>query len=220
MRSFTLILFFLVTLVSCKKNVEPEKENRTCSLFTSLSSDTNYIPHKKNNYWQYCYEGSYVAWSGWSAVITCDTVISGKAYFSRTFSFTAGHSGGGAGSALIGDSSSYYSMIDNSGKYYYLKYRYQNPSHIRDSIMIINPFALNGDTIYNNSLAGIKVVVINKNETFYSIAGCYHSRVILSANSGITKIVDHYFRKGLGEIYFTENISEKKGEILSMATIH
>ena len=86
--------------------------------------------------------------------------------------------------------------------------------------MIINPFATNGDTICNNSLAGIKVVVINNSETFYSISGCYHSRVILSANSGITKMVDHYFKKGIGEIYFTENISEKKGEILSMATIH
>lgn len=220
MRYLVLIIFFVTGVISCKKNVEPKVENISCTLFTSVSSDTNYIPHKKNNYWQYCYEASSIAWSGWSAVITSDTVIGSKTYFSRAFSFTAGHSGGGAGSALIGDSSSYYSMIDNSGKYYYLKYRYQNPLPIRDSIMIINPLATNGDTICNNSLAGIKVVVINNSETFYSISGCYHSRVIHSANSGITKMVDHYFKKGIGEIYFTENISEKKGEILSIATIH
>jgi hypothetical protein len=140
--------------------------------------------------------------------------------FFRKFTFTAGHSGGGAGSALIGDGS-FHNIIDNSGNYYFL--RYSNPYNITgpgDTILIIKPSAFNGDTIYNNALANVKVMLVDNNETFYSISGCYHSRVILNAYSGDLKTVDHYFKKGIGEIYFTENILEKKGELLSLATIH
>lgn len=214
-------LFFLMSFVlflSCKKKVE-EDPNPTCDIYHTVSSDTNYIPHKKGNYWNYCNEVSTIGWNGWSAKITFDTIIGNKMYFVRTFNFAAGPSGAGAGSILIGDES-FNSMIDSLGNYYFLNYRNNNIGNPKDTILLIEPSATNGDTIYKNAFANIKVVLINKNETFYLISGCYHSRVILNAYSGTPKVVDHYFRKGIGEIYFTENIEKKVGEILTSVIIN
>jgi len=213
-----LVYFLLVVVISSctKKPLEDEQPFAPCQLYTEVSSDTNYIPHKKNNYWRYCLGG----WSGWDAKIILDTVIGNKLYFVRTFQFTPGHSGGGAGNSMMGDRSNY-SVIDASGKYYFLKSRFVNSLMPQDTVLIINPSAANGDTIYNSSIANVKVVLVNKSETFYSVPDCYHSRVILNANSNSKKIVDHYFKKGLGEIYFTENISvERSGEMLDVAIIN
>jgi hypothetical protein len=145
--------------------------------------------------------------------------VGSKIFFERTFDFQAGQSGGGAGSSLIGDDS-FSSMIDNLGNYYFLNYRNNNLANPRDTILIIKPSAINGDTIYNNVLANIKVVLVDKNETFRLLPGCYHSRVIMNASSTNRKIVDHYFKKGIGELYFTENIEKTEGEVLSYAKIN
>lgn len=215
---FVFISFlFSIAFTGCKKDTNPDLPG-SCEFYSTVSSDTNYIPHKINNYWNYCDEASTIAWAGWSAKITLDTVIGNNIYFDKSLSFQTGHSGGGAGTIFSPDASTTY-MIDSIG-YYFLYYRNYNTSIPRDTILIIKPSAMNGDTIYSNALANVKVVLIDKNETLYSISGCYHSRVILNAFSSGRILVDHYFKKGIGELYVTGNTEKKEGKILSYATIN
>ncbi|MES2566248.1 MAG: hypothetical protein V4565_05245 [Bacteroidota bacterium] len=209
-------VYFVILFSNCKKNVPQNIIQISCgSVYSQISSDTNYIPHKKNNRWDYCCE--YNSSIGWTAKVLSDTVIGKNKFFEIEFVKSQNR-----GNSSSDGNESGKSMIDSLGNYYWLKSRYiiNTTILVFDSIMIIKPSAISGDTIYSDALANTKVVLVNKNETFNSIQGCYHSRIIRNSNLANQEVVDHYYKKGIGEIYFSKDIKPRIGCVLNSALIN
>lgn len=210
-----LIIFFVTGVISCKKNVEPEEENRSCALFVSVSSDTNFIPHKKNNYWDYCYEQNHAV--GNNSVVIFDSIVNNAIQFKIK----------NTKSSKNGTQIRYLNYTVDAQNNFYCSESYFDtiPFIQANSIKLIDPSANNGDTIFNNQIAGIKVILINKNETYKSIVGCYHSLEIRpnSNNSNYFELLDHYYKKGIGEIFSGFNstyLNNGNGYVLENAIIH
>lgn len=180
-------LFLIITLIGCKKdpNLNPYKPKPNCDkIYNIVSTDTNYIPHKKNNGWNYC--SGNIDMAGYTSGVILDTIIQNKIIFDRLFHTDSQHT--------IHANSVCRVMIDSTGNYYQMT----DYPYFTDTLLLINPSAQNGDTIYFNSLINLKVVLINKNETLEGITDCYHSRVI-SPNYVST---DYYFKKGIGQLFY------------------
>lgn len=205
LRIYYIFIFFLFVLIGCKKIETTSPGVSDCHIYSNVNPDTNYIPHKKGNFWSYCYEGNSAA--GFNVNIVLDTIIGGKIYFQRVFAASNSHS---PPQSIPGNS-----VIDSLGNYYLVINVYSVP----DTVLIIKPNAQNGDTIYKNLIKSNKVVLENKNETFMSIPGCHHIKIIKSTSNS-TKVEHHYYKKGVGEIYFNmENITNT-GYILTNSIIH
>lgn len=177
-----IICFLSLLWTGCKKNAEPNAESPAnyCMLYKTLSADTNYIPHHRNNVWDYC--SGDVNRADYDARITWDTVIGNSLYFDRVFHTSSSHA-----------MNPYYPerwRLDPAGNYYRMTYW----SAYKDTLLLIKPSASDGDTLWLSPL----VILINKNETVESIPGCYH---VVEKNSGYDN--HHYYKKGLGELYFT-----------------
>lgn len=175
----------LLLLVSCRKKEEPvrDPEPDFCRLFTTVSSDTNYIPHHKYNRWHYCMKDPGRA--DWDASVPWDSTIGNSLYFDRLFHTISSHV-----------SSPYYPerwRIDSAGNYYRMTYW----SEYKDTVLLIKPAATNGDTIFLNMKKHLYVILINKNETVENIPGCYH---VIESQDGTDS--HHYYKKGIGELYF------------------
>lgn len=152
-----------------------------CNLYTTVSPDTNYIPHKKNNSWYYCAGGNM---AGYGLTITRDTLINNLNWLSLYYYTSSSHT--------LSNSVVMEWFINPAGEYYQVNFW---ATSYRDTVLMIKPGAVNGDTIFNNSR--IKVLLVNDNETVETIPGCYHVREVYP-----TRIQDHYYKKGLGELYF------------------
>jgi hypothetical protein len=193
---FGFCLLQVLLLVACKKKEEPQPEPLTstpCPLYNTVSTDTNYIPHHRNNLWAYCSDD--INRAGYSATIKWDSVIGTSLYFDRLFHTSSSHA-----------PSPYYPerwRIDSQGNYYRMTYWKQ----YTDTLLLIKPSASNGDTLYSNAAKTFNVILINKNETVENIPGCYH---VLEQNG---YEAHHYYKKGIGELYFN-------GFTLSNAVIH
>lgn len=177
-----------VLLNACKKKKEPETPEPApyhCTLYTTVSTDTNYIPHKKNSSWNYC-PGT-INMADWNVTISRDTVIGAYSYFDKMYHTNSSHAG------TPNYSEKY--RIDGLGNYYRIDESYW--STYVDTLLIIKVNAANGDTIYNNPLTHNKVILINRNEAVGSLTACYHTLEIYGANQR-----HHYYKKGLGELYF------------------
>ena len=154
-----------------------------CNLYKIASPDTNYIPHNKNNYWYYCAGGNM---AGYDLTITRDTIINNLNWIRLHYYTSSSH--------VLVQSVVMEWFINPSGEYYQVN---SWATNYRDTVLMIKPDAANGDTIFNNSR--IKVLLINNNETVETIPGCYHIREIYPQ-----RIQDHYYKKGLGELYFND----------------
>lgn len=181
-----LLLLFLLFL-SCKKDssTEPTIINvNSCNIYSTVSSDTNYVPHKKGNHWTYC--SGNINYAGWSAGISLDTMINNKVYFNRIYHTSSSH----APYSTFENKS----FIDSLGNYFSIT----NQSGYFDTLLLIKPTAVVGDTIYNNQSTHVKVVLKNNNETVKNITNCYYSLVIYP--NGFQE--SHYYKKGIGELFF------------------
>lgn len=190
-----LCLLLVLLLAACKKKEEPPSEPLTsspCPLYTTVSPDTNYIPHHRDNRWDYC--STDINMAGYDATIKWDSVIGKSFYFDRLFHTSSSHA-----------ANPYYPerwRVDSVGNYYRMTYWNQ----YKDTLLLIKPSAVNGDTLYTNTAKNLRVILINKSETVENIPGCYH---VLEQNGYETH---HYYKKGIGELYFN-------GFILSHAVI-
>lgn len=154
----------------------------SCILYTTVSPDPNYIPHRKNNAWNYCSGSSSV---GFMAYIVKDTLINNRVCFDVKHEPTSSQVAGGRYTEKW--------FIDPAGSYYQLNMR---TSGYQDTILMIKPGASNGDTLYKYAPNQVKVVLINKNETVGTLSGCYHVRQIQFNDT-----TDRYFKIGIGELY-------------------
>ncbi len=152
-----------------------------CNLYKIVSADPDYIPHTKNNNWYYCAGGNM---AGYSLTITRDTLIDNRQWMDLSYYTSSSHT--------LSNTVVMQWFINPLGEYYQVNFW---ASSYKDTVLMIKPDAVNGDTIFNNSR--IKIVLIDNNETVETIPGCYHIREIHPTQSG-----DHYFKKGLGELYF------------------
>lgn len=200
---FTICISFL-SFYSCKKTEKtpseapsdthnywpstynPNASNSWCKLVTSVSSDTNFIPHKKNNTWSYC--SSYGNVADRNGTVIKDTFYQNKYYFEILFNFPTSHPSGPTGWL-----DKY--VIDSLGRYYYSS----SLNNYIDTILLIDPHAINGDTIYNNISSNVKVVLINKADTVSSFLDCYHIRII---RPNYSYPDNHYYKKGLGDLFY------------------
>lgn len=175
-----------------------------CKLYDAVSSDTNFIPHKKNNYWSYCYSINYAV--GNESTVISDTFFNNAHQFIIRNHITSKNINSIVDYLYLVDSLSNYNMIN---------------SNTNDTIKIINPVASNGDTIYKNTAKSRYVILINKNETFKSITGCYHIVEIrpYSANPYM-EYIHHFYKRGLGEIYFTNKWGSSEEYALTDAKIY
>ena len=180
------IIATLILIAGCKKDVSLEPKiavyKTTCDLNANISADTNYIPHKRNNLWTYCATIDHYI----SCTVIADTFINNKTYFKRLYSFPDPHLG-------INYYTENVSYIDSTGSYYSIT----NELYYSDTLKIIKPNAVNGDTLYNNLNTLVKVVLVNKNEVVETISNCYHIRVIYPSRT-----TEHIYRKGIGELFF------------------
>jgi hypothetical protein len=160
--------------------------NPNCKLVTSTSPDTNFIPHKKNNTWSYC--ASYGNVADKNGQVVRDTTYQNKTYFDILYNFPTQHPSG---------PTSWLDKytIDSLGCYYCTS----SLNNYSDTILLINPQSINGDTIYNNPITHAKVVLINKSQTTYSFSDCYHIAVI---RPGYTYPSHHHYKKGLGDLFY------------------
>lgn len=187
MRFLLLAIFTGLLFISCKRDVDikpVEMPKSFCQIYSDISADTNYIPHKKNNAWSYC--SGDINYAGYSAGVILDTVMQNKIIFDRLFHTDSQHA--------FYSNSVYRTMIDALGNYYQMT----DQSQYLDTLMLIKPSALNGDTIYYNSVTHLKVVLVNNNETVEGITNCYHSVVISPSYSP----TNYYFKKGIGQLFF------------------
>jgi hypothetical protein len=181
--------FLAFILIGCKKDVDTNptvvSDYNYCHLYSTISADTSYIPHKKGNGWSYC--SGNVNYAGYSAGVIRDTIIGNSIIFDRLFDTDSEHA---FYSNLV-----YRTMIDSLGNYYQMT----DQSFFSDTLLLIKPNAFNGDTIYHNPITHFKVVLVNNNETIETIPNCYHS-VVISPNYGPR---NYYFKKGIGELFFS-----------------
>lgn len=133
------------------------------------------------------------------AYIVKDTVINNLVCFDVKYEPTS--------SQVVGGRFTEKWFIDSSGKYYQLNER---TSGYQDTILMIKPGAVNGDTIYKYAPNQVNVVLINSNETIGALTGCYHIRQIRFNDAA-----ERYFKKGIGELYLSNN-----SFTLQNATIH
>ncbi len=184
MKRLFIIVFGVILLGGCKKDPSVVPINNInydyCKIYSSISADTNYIPHKLHTGWSYCNEG----YAGWSGGIILDTIITGKIYFNRLMQSQSSHNPYSNLDKFI---------VDTIGNYHYIYESYG----VIDTVLFIKQNALNGDTIHNNLQTKIKVVVINKNESYKDVEGCYHIEEI---HDGYR--ISHYYRKGIGELSY------------------
>lgn len=175
-----------IVFIGCTKDVDtnPYVPYNYCQFYSKISSDTSYIPHKKKNSWAYC--SGDINYAGWNAGISLDTIINNQVYFDRTYYTNSSHA---PYSYVINKS-----IIDSSGNYFSIT----NQSGYFDTLLLIKPNALNGDTIYNNQFTHVKIVLKNNNETVGTVTNCYHSLVIYP--NGFSE--NHFFKKGIGELYY------------------
>jgi hypothetical protein len=195
-----LLLLFFLFFLSCKKDESTTQQNgyvhydthptidTSCRLITTFSSDTNYIPHKKNNTWYYC--SGYTVIAPKLGLVVYDTIIQNVTYFNITFTDPSNN--------VPSWTDRYF--IDSLGRYYSVSLN-QYSGNCLDTLLLINPLSSNGDTIYNKSSASIKVVLINKNETVQNIPNCYHISVINPSSANYTAI-QYYFKKGVGSLFY------------------
>ena len=208
MRSLFVILAGLLLFASCKEKKKEEVSTiADCILYETLNADTNFIPHKKNNFWDYCFQANFSV-SNNSKVIY-DSLINNK------YHFTIQNTNDPQTGVTIVD---YHYTIDSLNHYYLTS----GANSFADTIRIINPVANNGDTIYKNPAKKVTVVVVNKNETYQTIHGCYHVVEIRPFDNTNTTFdyAHHYYKKGLGEVFFTHKIGTVYACILKNATIH
>lgn len=176
----------MVLVFACKKKEENQETPAPikCRLSFTESTDTNYIPHNNSNKFNYC-NGS----NTWVANVTGykktgKTVEFGLLYVASKFG--------------TGPFEQY--TIDSLGNYRVNMHYLYGSTY--DSLLIINPKANTGDTIYKNYSKKIFVVLVDKNYTFskdgLDVAGCYHSRIIYK--DGTTE--DNFYKKGVGLLYW------------------
>lgn len=182
------LIFALLCLftISCSRDPEfiPNSTvSSNCRVFNETTSDTNYMPHQLGDTWSYSFCN--INYAGWEVWIKHDTLIGSNKIL------TIGHYAKSTHAPSAGYDS--FSMIDSVGNYYIL---FENGLNT-DTVLLIKNSANNGDTIYNKSVTDLKVVVINKNEIIDSVSNCYHSRLFYQGH-----IEDHYFKRGIGELYF------------------
>jgi len=179
------VLLMVIAFFSCKKKdpphyiVEPK-----CNLVYSLCPDTNYIPHKNANYFNYCSEIT-----SWSANIKNLNVVGKTTYFDLVYANSK---------SGLGPTEKF--SIDSAG-IYHVNGHYINGNYY-DSLVIINPKAINGDTIYKNKQKQISVVLVDKNYTFIHnntpASGCYY--IMMRFTNGD---VEHcYYKKQVGLLYW------------------
>lgn len=184
-----LCFFSVILLFSCKKDVDTKPyaapEFHCENLYTNLSLDTNYIPHKKNNSWTYCNSnGDYYS------KIFVDTIKSGNIYFEYVdnYGLTSHNSMG-----CICDINKIF--IDSIGNYFSLRTDY---TYLVDTMKIIDLNASNGDTIFKSKISPHYVLLVNKNDVFESITNCYHIKIIFPEHN---RIDEYYYRRGLGIVW-------------------
>lgn len=192
MKQLIFLVIVIFTICSCKRDpsLSPSPAVKTlslygnssyCELYTTISADTNYIPHKKNNSWDFCSGSDMIA--GWRAVVTQDTIINNRVSFEITYDWNTQHP---MGPTHIVEKM----FIDSIGNYY--------SNTVSDTLLLIDINAVNGDTIYNNPITHTKVVLVNNSEIIGSLSNCYHSRVLYPYPNGTTR--DYYFKKGIGPV--------------------
>ncbi len=178
-------IMLIVLLDGCNKKKDPvitEPAPSYCKLYTTVSTDTDYIPHHRDNRWGYC--SGDVNMAGYDATVTWDSVIGTSLYFDRLFHTNSSHA-----------PSAYYPerwRMDSVGNYYRMTYW----NEYKDTLLLIKPSASNGDTLYRDATKHLRVILINKNETVETIPGCYH---VLEQGD---YEAHHYYKKGIGELYF------------------
>ena len=147
LKTYLVFISFLLSIVfiGCKKDQNPELES-PCILYSIISSDTNYIPHKKNNYWDYCYEVNHAV--GNNSKVIFDSIVNNSIQFKIK----------NTKSSKNGTQISYlFYSIDAQNNLYYTESQYDSISFVQtNAIKLIDPFANNGDTIYKNQIARIK----------------------------------------------------------------
>lgn len=113
LKTYFLFFSFLLSIVfiGCQKDISTEPDivyNNSCPLYSAVSADTNYIPHKKNSSWQYNCPRDGMA--GWSASVILDTIINNKIIIDRLFHTESPH--------VFYRNLVYRTMIDSLGNYY------------------------------------------------------------------------------------------------------
>ena len=90
MKNLFILISTFIFVIGCKKDpsiITENKSNTNCEIYSTISNDTNYIPHKLNTGWSYCLSG----YAGWNGGIILDTVILGKTYFTRLMQSQSSH---------------------------------------------------------------------------------------------------------------------------------
>lgn len=91
-------------------------------------------------------------------------------------------------------------FIDSLGRYYSTSLNFSSGNY-SDTLLLIDPQALNGDTIFSDPLANIKVVLIDKNKTVQNVPNCYHINIINTSNI-FSPVSQYYFKKGAGSLFY------------------
>lgn len=197
---FNYLLLSLLFFYSCKKDEKNTPQtggyqhydthpasDTSCKLITIFSTDTNYIPHKKNNSWYYC--SGYIAIAPKIGMVVYDTIIQNITYFNITYTDP---------SNIVSSWTDRY-FIDSVGKYYSTSLNHYVGNYL-DTLLLINPHASIGDTIFNDTSAKIKVVLIDNNETVQNVPNCYHIKII--NNNASSSVSQYYFKKGVGSLFY------------------
>lgn len=194
--NISVFLGLVLVCYSCKKDTGPSSDISTgtsvgnCKLTNYVSPDSNYIPHKLNNQWSYCSCSSQNCY-GWSSEVRIDTFYNKEQHFSIRYT-PAQPLPTGFTEQIIVDSNNVYTSINC----------YSTSPNI-DTVLIINPKANNGDTIFKNEAKQIYTVLINKSDVFsdgnITIQNCYHIK-IYSIN--FSRVFDNYYKKGVGFLNF------------------
>ena len=190
-KTYLLISFVAIIFIGCQKDVDTKPYVTpivSCeNLYTTISTDTNYIPHKRNNYWVFC-QIINNKYNDFSTTIISDTLINKTAYFVRRYNYGTNPHDQWQCNCFNNSV-----LIDSLGNYYSTTMDYP----FADTIMIIKVNANDGDTIYKNNIKGINVILVNKNETIETLTGCYHTKLTYP-----NKVQEIIYKKGIGELYF------------------
>ena len=186
----------LLIFISCQKDSAPAPVQvttnpsslKTCNFQPAISYDTNYIPHKLNSKWGYCFCNPSICYD-WVATIIKDSTYSKGSNFTIKYSPYDPPHGNMIESV----------RIDSNGVYHSLML-YAGPGNGLDTVIIIDPRANNGDTIYKNYVKDVYTILIDKNATYLlnnntQITNCYRINIVCPLKN---TTINNYYRKGIG----------------------
>ncbi|MFO0355434.1 MAG: hypothetical protein ACK50A_00660 [Sphingobacteriaceae bacterium] len=183
-------------MVSCKKNAFTDTKNNVLltDLNYKVTGDTNYIPHANSNVYTY---GNHLS----PFVCTVKNYLKTSSKISFEMEYVT--------DKKIFAADKY--EIDSSGKYQALVHTFSNKTY--ENLIVIDPKANNGDTIFNDPVKKIFTILIEKNFTLKyndrEHPNCYYTKT--SYPDGGNEVC--FYKKGVGLLFWggfalTSNTSE------------